>query len=369
MSFFNLLDLSNISVLHRAGFAFLTSLFLVLILGNPYIKFVKLSKNFLQPIRDVLPEHQQKQGTPTMGGLLFMVVFWLSSFLWIVNLNNIVIIILLVSLGFTLLGFIDDALKLAFKNHKGLPGKFRLFVGSVISLAAVYYLLQEYPPEIAKSIFFPFIHSFYMYVGVGILFFGAFVIVGTANSVNLTDGLDGLASVVISTILLTFMVLIVLIITPGVYTNFLYSAIFYFNDIHEILIICAALMGAILGFLWFNSFPAKIFMGDVGSLGIGGTLGIIAVSLKQELFLAVAGLFLVIESLSVIIQVYVFRLTRSEAKYGKDKNGNVQGKRIFLKTPIHHHFQLKGVAETAVVSRVWIFTIIMCVLALLLLDI
>ncbi|MDR0483849.1 MAG: phospho-N-acetylmuramoyl-pentapeptide-transferase [Alphaproteobacteria bacterium] len=354
MSFLNLLDLSSVSVLHRAGLAFLTALVLVLILGKPYIKLVKLSKNFLQPIREDGPQtHLKKQGTPTLGGLLIMSVFWLTSIVWLANLNNIIVIILLISFGFTLLGFIDDFLKLAFKNSKGLNGKFRLVVGTIISMVAVYYLLAEYPPEIAKSVFFPFISSFYLNIGIGILFFGAFVIVGTANSVNLTDGLDGLASMVISTILVAFLLLIVLITTPGVYTNFLYSSIFYFNNVREVLVLCAALIGAILGFLWFNAYPAKIFMGDVGSLGIGGTLGIIAVSLKQELFLAIAGLFLVIESLSVIIQVYYFKLT---------------GKRFFLMAPIHHHFEKKGISEITVVKRIWIFTIATSIVALLLLD-
>ncbi|MCL2566574.1 MAG: phospho-N-acetylmuramoyl-pentapeptide-transferase [Alphaproteobacteria bacterium] len=355
MTVLNLLALSNIPVIYRAGFAFLTALILMLILGKPYIKLVKLSKNFLQPIRSDGPQtHMQKQGTPTLGGLLIMAVFWVSALAWIGIMNNIIVIILLVSAGFTLLGFTDDFLKLAFKNSKGLNGKLRLLIGAAISLSAMYYLVLEYPPEIAKSIFFPFISSFYIYVGFGILFFGAFVIVGTANSVNLTDGLDGLASMVIITILVAFMLVIVLIITPGFYMKFLYSSIFYFNNIIEILVVCAALIGAMLGFLWFNAYPAKIFMGDVGSLGIGGTLGIIAVSLKQELFLAVAGLFLVIESLSVIIQVYSYKL---------------RGKRVFLMAPIHHHFEKKGISEITVVKRIWIFTIVMCVIALLLLDI
>lgn len=357
MDFFSSLNifLDSISVMHRAGFAFITSLFLVLIFGNPYIKAVKASKKLLQPIRTDGPQtHLAKQGTPTLGGLLIMVCFWIASLVWVANLNVIIKVILFVSFGFTLLGFIDDVIKLALKNSKGLNGKFRLVVGTLISLTAMYCLIQEYPAEIAKSVFFPFISSFYIPIGAGILFFGAFVIVGTANSVNLTDGLDGLATMVIATILLSFLLLIILIITPGVYTNFLYSSLFYFNNIIEILVVCAALIGALLGFLWFNSYPAKIFMGDVGSLGIGATLGTIAVALKQEIFLAVAGVFLVIESLSVIIQVYNYKIT---------------GKRVFLMAPIHHHFEKKGIFEITVVKRIWIFTIATSVVALLLLDI
>ena len=357
MDFFSIISdfLENISVMHRAGLAFITSLFLVLILGNPYIKIVKASKKLLQPIREDGPQsHLKKQGTPTLGGLLIMVCFWISTLIWINNLNGIIEVILLVSIGFTLLGLLDDVIKLVLKNSKGLNGKFRLVVGTIISLIAMYYLSQEYPSEIAKSIFFPFISSFYIPIGVGILFFGAFVIVGTANSVNLTDGLDGLASMVIITILLSFLLLIFLIITPGIYTSFLYSSLFYFNNIREILVLCSALIGALLGFLWFNSYPAKIFMGDVGSLGIGATLGVIAVALKQELFLAVAGVFLVIESLSVIIQVYNYKMT---------------GKRIFLMAPIHHHFEKKGIFEITVVKRIWIFTVVTSVIALLFLDI
>lgn len=357
MDFFSGINgfLADISVMHRAGLSFVTSLFLVLILGNPYIRAVKASKKLLQPIRTDGPQtHLVKAGTPTMGGLLIMLCFWVSTLFWVANINVIISIILFVSLGFTLLGFLDDILKLALKNSKGLNGKFRLVVGTIISLIAMYYLVQEYPVEIAKSVFFPFINSFYIPIGIGILFFGSFVIVGTANSVNLTDGLDGLASMVVATILLSFLLLVILIITPGVYTTFLYSSLFYFNNIIEVLVLCSALIGALLGFLWFNSYPAKIFMGDVGSLGIGATLGVIAVALKQEVFLAVAGIFLVIESLSVIIQVYNFKLT---------------GKRVFLMAPIHHHFEKKGVFEITVVKRIWIFTIASCVVALLLLDI
>ncbi len=347
--------LTSISIMHRAGLAFITSLFLMLLLGKPYIKIIRLSKKLLQPIREEGPEtHLKKQGTPTLGGLLIMVCFWLSTYLWVADLNNIIKIILYVSFAFTTLGFIDDFLKLVLKNSKGLNGKFRLVVGTLISLTAMYYLIPEYPAEIAKNVFFPFINSFYFPIGMGILFFGAFVVVGTANSVNLVDGLDGLASMVVSAILVSFLLLITLIITPGIYTSFLYSSLFYFNNIMEIIILCSALIGALLGFLWFNAHPAKIFMGDVGSLGIGATLGMIAVSLKQEVFLAVAGLFLVIESLSVIIQVYNYKIT---------------GKRIFLMAPIHHHFEKKGISEMTVVKRIWIFTIIMSVVALLLLDI
>lgn len=347
--------LAEISILHRAGLAFITSLFLMLLLGKPYIKLVMASKRLLQPIREEGPEtHFKKQGTPTLGGLLIMACFWVAVCIWIPKINRIIEIILWVSAGFTLLGFIDDFLKLVLKNSKGLNGKLRLVVGTLISLTAMYYLIPEYPSEIARSVFFPFFSSFYIPLGIGILFFGAFVVVGTANSANLVDGLDGLASMVISAILVGFLLLITLIITPGIYTSFLYSSLFYFNNIMETLILCSALIGALLGFLWFNAHPAKIFMGDVGSLGIGATLGMIAVSLKQELFLSFAGIFLVIESLSVIIQVYYYKLTK---------------KRVFLMAPIHHHFEKKGISEVTVVARIWIFTIIMCVIALLCLDI
>jgi len=352
----NLFHISwHLNIMYRAGFAFLTSVLLVIFLGRQFIRLAKKSQRIMQPIREDGPQqHFNKEGTPTLGGVIIMGAFWLSSFIWLGQFNKIVVNILLVSFVFALLGFIDDVLKLTFKNSKGLSGKIRLLLGFIVASCAAYSLIDQYPPNIATSVFFPFIHSFYIPLSIFIIFFSGFVVVGTANSVNLTDGLDGLASLVSITILITFLFLLILILSPDKYTKFNYSAIFYYNNIRQILVLLAALIGALLGFLWYNSAPAKIFMGDVGSLGIGGTLGIIAVSLKQELFLAVAGIFLVCESVSVIIQVYYFKFT---------------GKRYFLMAPLHHHYEKKGMSETLIVKRIWIFTIIMCVLAILLLDV
>lgn len=289
----NLFHLSwHLNIMYRAGFAFLTSVLLVILLGRHFIRFAKRSQRIVQPIREDGPQqHFNKEGTPTLGGVIIMGAFWLSSLIWLGQFNKVVLIILLVSFVFALLGFIDDVLKLMLKNSKGLSGKLRLLIGFIVASFAAYALINQYPPNVATSVFFPFIHSFYIPLGIFIIFFSGFVVVGTANSVNLTDGLDGLASLVSITILITFLFLLILILSPDKYTKFNYSAIFYYNNIRQILVLLAALIGALLGFLWYNSAPAKIFMGDVGSLGIGGTLGIIAVSLKQELFLAVAGLF------------------------------------------------------------------------------
>ncbi len=349
-------NIDNMGVIYRAGFAFLSSAILVVLLGKHYISLVKKSKKLLQPIRKEGPvTHLKKQGTPTLGGILIIGIFWASALFWISEINNIILIVLFVSLSFTLLGFIDDFLKLIFSNTKGLKGKLRLLLGGIISAVAVYYLLSEYPHEISRSVFFPFYKATYIYVGtIGIIVFSAFVILATANSVNLTDGLDGLATLVVSTILSALFFVVILIISPDIYTTFTYGALFYYNNIIEILVVIASLIGALIGFLWYNASPAKIFMGDVGSLGIGSTLGIIIVALKQELFLVVAGIFLILESLSVILQVYYYKKTN---------------KRIFLMAPIHHHFEKKGTAETTVVKRIWIFTILSAVLALLLLDV
>jgi phospho-N-acetylmuramoyl-pentapeptide-transferase len=345
--------LNSITDLQRACFALITALLIVIIFGNPFIRFAKKSKQMLQPIRSDGPQtHFIKQGTPTLGGLLIMIGFFISSFLWIKDYNNIVLTILMVSGGFALIGLIDDLMKLILKNSKGVPGILRLILGIAISLYAISIFLKEYPPSIAYSIYFPFVKPFYVYAGICIFIFGSLVIVGTANSVNLSDGLDGLASVISITVLIAILVLLILMLN-GYYINFSYQSTFYFNKLKEILVLISALIGGLMGFLWFNSAPAKIFMGDVGSLGIGGALGAIVVALKQEVFLSIVGLILVIESISVILQVGSYKL---------------RGKRIFLMAPIHHHFEKKGYKETKIVFRIWIFTIITCIVAFLLLG-
>ena len=355
---FNILfeNIIAINIGYKIILAFLSALIAMILLGKPYISLVKKFKKMLQPIREDGPQtHLKKQGTPTLGGVLIMLVFYFSSLFWIDLSSKIALIILYTSLGFALIGLIDDLMKLAFKNSKGLKGRMRLALGFIISCTAVYFLLKEYPADMANAIFFPFINSFYFYLApLTIIIFSGLVILGTANSVNLTDGLDGLASMLVFIILASFIYVIFLLINPQLYLTFSLSSIFYYSQLENVLIIVATLMGSLLGFTWYNSYPAKIFMGDVGSLGIGGALGTIAVSIKHELFLAIAGLILVFESLSVIIQVFYYKKTK---------------KRFFLMAPLHHHFEKKGLKETEVLQKFVIFTIICCLIAMLMLDI
>ncbi|MFL1781355.1 Phospho-N-acetylmuramoyl-pentapeptide-transferase [Candidatus Hepatincolaceae symbiont of Richtersius coronifer] len=354
--YYDLLEgISNLSLIYRAALALLTSMLMIILLGKPFIYLIKKFNYFLQPIRHDGPsEHLKKQGTPTLGGILIMFSFVVSSLVWVDSLNSVVKVVLLTSLGFAAMGLLDDGMKLFFKNSKGFPWEIRFLVGLAISCYATYLLMQEYPVDISSSIYFPFIKGFYFYVGpVMIMLFGSLVILGSANSVNLTDGLDGLASLVVFTILVAFFVVLIIILNPGLYITFHYGSLFYYTKIKELMIVIAALAGGLLGFLWYNGAPAKIFMGDVGALGIGAALGALAVALKQELFLAVAGIFLICETLSVILQISYYKMTK---------------KRIFLMAPLHHHFEKKGIPETLVVKRIWVFTVFTSLLALLLLD-
>lgn len=357
----NLFDFNaTFSLINVSLLAFLTSLFLMLILGNPYIRLIKKTKQMIQPIRNDGPQsHLVKQGTPTLGGLLIIATFVLSCLLWVDKVNNLVVLALFVIISFAIIGLIDDLLKLFFKNTKGLSGKLRLFLELIISVVAIYCLMPSYPLELGHTTIFPFVKLFTIDLGIFIYLFSAFVIMGSANGLNLTDGLDGLASWVSVVILAGLLFLIVLIITPFLYVS--YSNLLSFKDnsfdyigqLHNIIILISAFIGSIVGFLWFNSYPAKIFMGDVGSLGIGSAIGIIVVILKQELFLILAGIILIVESLSVIIQVYYYKATK---------------KRIFLMAPIHHHYEKKGYRETTIVNRMLIITTIFVLSAIALLD-
>jgi phospho-N-acetylmuramoyl-pentapeptide-transferase len=356
--FFNLnatFSLINVSI-----FAFLTSLFLMLILGNPYIRLIKKTKQMIQPIRSDGPQtHLVKHGTPTLGGFLIIITFIFSTLLWVDRVNNLVAITLFVIVSFAIIGLIDDLLKLFFKNTKGLSGKLRLFLEFIISILAIYGLMFTYPLELSHATIFPFVKIFSIDLGIFIYVFSAFVIMGSANGLNLTDGLDGLASWVSAVILTGLILLIVLIISPSLYVGYAKLGFlkdnggFYMMQLNNLIVLISALVGSIIGFLWFNSYPAKIFMGDVGSLGIGSAIGIIVVILKHELFLILAGIILIVESLSVIIQVYYYKATK---------------KRIFLMAPIHHHYEKKGYRETTIVNRMLIITIIFVLLAISLLD-
>lgn len=326
----------------RTFLAFLTG-FLICIWIGP--KLIRSLSQLKQSIRDDGPKtHQAKAGTPTMGGLLILVSLILTSVLWVDLANPFVIATLILTLLFGGVGLVDDYLKVSKKNTKGLPGKLRLFLEFAFAFGVLTWLVKfhGYPTKI----YFPFFKNIFFDLGWGYMLFGSFVIVGCANAVNLTDGLDGLAivPVVISAVTLGIFAYV-----TGHIAISSYLQIPFINGIGELTPLAGAFVAAGLGFLWFNSHPASIFMGDVGSLSLGGFLGIIAVLTNNELLLVILGGIFVIEALSVITQVASFKLT---------------GKRVFKMAPIHHHFELKGLTETKVVIRFWIVSIILAVLCL-----
>lgn len=342
----------KISVFQNSLFALLTSFLLVFISGKPYIKLLIKSKLFFQPIRTDGPQsHLKKQHIPSIGGLLFLSSFWISSYLWLSELNPIITIIFLVSCSYALIGLIDDLLKLIFKNTHGLKGSIRLIIEFIIAFYAIYKLIPYYPADISHSIFIPYMQNIFIDVGVLILLFSSLAIVGTANSINLADGLDSMATNIGIIILIALSIIASNIISNNDIMSFDYGSLIYYNYIIQLLPLIASLVGALIGFKWFNAYPASIFMGDTGSLGLGGTIGIITVALKQELFLVLAGLFLVLTSLSVILQVYYYKFTK---------------RRLFKMAPLHHHYEQLGYPESLITSRVIIFTIITTTLALLL---
>ncbi len=326
----------------RTFLAFLTGFFTCIWVGPALIKKLSLMK---QSIRDDGPQtHKSKTGTPTMGGLLILVSLVVTAFLWVDLANPFVQSVLLVTVLYGAIGFIDDYLKVAKKNTKGLPGKLRLAIEFGIAFVVLAWLVNVhgYPTRL----YVPFFKNIFFDLGVGYMFFGAFVIVGCANAVNLTDGLDGLAIVPVTVSVVT---LGIFAYVTGNATIANYLQVPFINGVGELTPLSGALVAAGLGFLWYNSHPASIFMGDVGSLSLGGFLGIVAVLTNNELLLVFLGGIFVIEALSVITQVASFKLT---------------GKRVFRMAPIHHHFELKGLNETKVVIRFWIVSIILAVLCL-----
>jgi phospho-N-acetylmuramoyl-pentapeptide-transferase len=335
----------NLSIVKLSILAFLTSSIFSIFLGKYFIKAIVSYKNFLQPIRSDGPQtHLVKQGTPTLGGVLIITSFLFSIAFWLNSYNSVLITIILTALFFGAMGLVDDLMKLKNKSSQGLSGKLRLLLGGLVSILACYIFIQNYPTDIAYSVNLFFIKNTFLYFGLILsLFFGCFVMLGTANSVNLTDGLDSLASFVVFVILAGFLIYILLFLNGFLDNNLLFEGN-YISKINSLPIIISALMGSLLGFIWFNGFKAEIFMGDVGSLFLGGFLGSLAVLLKLEIFLSIAGLILVLESISVILQVYYFKLSK--------------GKRLFLMAPLHHHFEKKGLSETKVVIRILLFTIL-----------
>ncbi|MGE4351514.1 MAG: phospho-N-acetylmuramoyl-pentapeptide-transferase [Bdellovibrionales bacterium] len=329
----------------RTGGAILTSLLICFVLGPRLIRWLRSKQGEGQPIREDGPEtHLKKKGTPTMGGLMILISVIVSTLLWADLTNMYTWIVLLVTSGFGLVGFADDYQKLTKRNVRGVPGKIRLAVQIVIAAAATWMILATAgngPHTHAVAV--PFFKDLWIPLGDFFLLFATFVMVGASNAVNLTDGLDGLATVPVLIVALCFGVISYLV---GNYVFANYLQIAFVPGAGELSVFCGALVGACLGFLWFNTPPAQVFMGDTGSLALGSSLGSIAVIIKHEIVLAIIGGLFVMETLSVILQVASFKMT---------------GKRIFKMAPLHHHFEKLGWSEPTVVIRFWI---IACILAL-----
>ena len=331
----------------RAGGAFLTSLIFGFVFGKPLINLLKRRQSQGQPIREDGPEgHFAKAGTPTMGGALILGALLVSSLLW-ARLDNMYIwVVLFVTVGFGAIGFADDYSKVSKQNVAGISGKIRLGLGFLIALLAAVVAAQLHPEGLSEQVALPILKS--TLVPFGLLFFpfAMVVIVGTANAVNLTDGLDGLA---IMPVMIAAAALGILAYAVGRVDFTQYLDVHYIPGTGELLVFCMALIGGGLGFLWYNAPPAAIFMGDTGSLSLGGALGAIAVLTKHEIVWLIIGGVFVAEALSVIIQVFWFKRT---------------GKRVFLMAPIHHHFEKKGYAESQIVIRFWIVALVLAMIGL-----
>lgn len=330
----------------RVILASLTALMIALWMGPFMINRLALYK-VGQIVRDDGPKsHFTKSGTPTMGGLLILIAITFSTVLWADLSNSYVWIVLGVMLGFGAIGAVDDYRKLTCKNSKGLSARWKYFWQSIIGLGVACLLYSMAKTPQATQLLLPFFKNSIIPLGAFYIVLSYFVIVGTSNAVNLTDGLDGLA---IMPIVLVGGALGIFAYVTG-HINFAeYLAVPYIHGVEEVAVFCGALVGAGLGFLWFNAYPAQIFMGDVGSLGLGAALGVIAILVRQELVLFVMGGVFVAETISVILQVASFKLT---------------GHRIFKMAPIHHHFELKGWPEPKIIVRFWIITVILVLFGL-----
>lgn len=332
----------------RTGGAVMTALLVSFILGPRLINWLKSRQGDGQPIRVDGPASHlvTKAGTPTMGGLLILIAITISTLLWADLENRLVWVVLLVTIGFGLIGFADDYMKLTKRNSRGLPGKLKLLAQLVISLAAASAVAAFMPPELATNLSVPFFKD--LLIPLGFLFwpFAVLVMVGASNAVNLTDGLDGLAIVPVMIAAACF-ALIAYLVGNTVFAGYL--QIHNVPGAGELAVFCGAIVGAGLGFLWFNAPPAMVFMGDTGSLSMGGALGAVSVIAKHELVLAIIGGLFVLETVSVIVQVASFKLT---------------GKRVFRMAPLHHHFEQKGWAESTIVIRFWIIAFILALIGL-----
>jgi len=330
----------------RAILGALTALLLSFIIGPRMIKRLTV-KQIGQPVREDGPEtHLLKTGTPTMGGALILAAISISTLLWADLGNRYVWVVLFVTLSFGVIGFVDDYKKLILQNPAGISAKQKLFWQSGAALVAAIALYVTATDAVQTSLLIPYFKDLALPLGMFQVVVTYFFIVGFSNAVNLTDGLDGLA--IMPTVLVGGALGIFAYVTGNV--NFAaYLGIPYVAGTGEILVFCTAMAGAGLGFLWFNTYPAQVFMGDIGALSLGAALGVVAVVVRQEIVLAIMGGVFVVETLSVIIQVASFKLT---------------GKRVFRMAPLHHHFELKGWAEPKVIVRFWIITVILVLIGL-----
>jgi len=325
--------------------ATITALIICFIVGPWLIRKLQ-SFNIGQSIREDGPQsHQAKKGTPTMGGILVIFAVVLSTLLWSNLTVFYVWLVIFVLVGFGIIGFIDDYRKLTKQNSKGISAKVRLC--AEISIASFIAILLYMHPDFGHAITIPFFKTILPDIGIFYVFLVVFIIVGTANAVNLTDGLDGLA---IGPAITCFMTYLLFSYLAGNIKIAQYLQIPFVSGAGELTIFCGAVVGAGIGFLWYNTYPAEVFMGDVGSLSLGGALGTLAVLTKQEILLAIVGGIFVIETFSVIFQVGWFKITK--------------GKRIFRMAPIHHHFELKGWAEPKVIVRFWIISVLLALVAI-----
>ena len=330
----------------RTMVSVMTALFTSLLIG-PYV-IDKLSELQLgQTVRDDGPQtHLSKAGTPTMGGALILIVIFVTTLLWGDLSSKHVWVVLLVTMAFGVIGWVDDYLKITRKNSAGLIARWKYFWQSVVGMTAAVFLFTSAQLPAETALIVPFFKTVSIPLGVGFVVLSYFMIVGMSNAVNLTDGLDGLA------ILPTVMVgaaLGLIAYVAGNVESAAYLQIPYIPGAGELAVLCGALIGAGLGFLWFNTYPAQVFMGDVGALALGAALGVVAIIVRHEIVLLIMGGLFVLETASVIMQVASFRLT---------------GKRIFRMAPIHHHFELKGWPEPKVIVRFWIVTLVLVTVGL-----
>ncbi len=338
----------------RTGGAVMTALFIAFILGPGLISWMRRVQGKGQPIREDGPQRHiiEKSGTPTMGGVLILLSLNVAVFLWARLDNPYVWIVMMVTAAFGLLGFLDDYAKVTKQDAGGIVGSTKLLVQFAVALVAGFLCMhvlagtEGAPAGLATSVPVPFFKEFFIPLGLGFIPFAAFVIVGASNTVNLTDGLDGLATVPVMIAAATY-ALIAYLVGNVIYAEYLQVP--YVPGTGELAVICGAIIGAGLGFLWFNAPPAMIFMGDTGSLALGGAIGAIAVATKHEIVLAIVGGLFVLEGLSVMIQIASFKLF---------------GKRVFKMAPIHHHFEQLGWKESTIVIRFWIIAVILAMIGL-----